>query len=157
MCIKSGFQFFFETLSKWPKWQEVSVDIKILSPGELSAPDPWLYTFIKSCNGVYKIRGWEIVLKLATNDQSDEVFLLTSKFWPQCVVCPYRGYIHIQYKIMKNVHKIRGQRYFFWNMQPVIKVIRHFCFHKKYCLQGLSALALRLCIHVRKKTKYHIK
>ena len=29
---------------------EVSVDIKILSPGplELSAPDLWLYTFIKS-------------------------------------------------------------------------------------------------------------
>ena len=33
-CIKSDFkEIFFKTCSKWPKWQEVSVDIKILSPG----------------------------------------------------------------------------------------------------------------------------
>ena len=31
--------FFFETCNKWPKWQEVSVDIKILSPGVVC---PWL-------------------------------------------------------------------------------------------------------------------
>ena len=33
-CINSDFkEILFETCSKWPKWQEVSVDIKILSPG----------------------------------------------------------------------------------------------------------------------------
>ena len=37
-CIESDYKefffffFFFITCSKWPKWQEVSVDIKILSP-----------------------------------------------------------------------------------------------------------------------------
>ena len=31
-------------------------------------------------------------------------------------------------KSWKNVHTIRGQRYF-WNMQPVIEVIRPFCLH----------------------------
>ena len=38
-CIKSDFkEIFFETCSKWLKWQEVSVDIKILSPGVVC---PW--------------------------------------------------------------------------------------------------------------------
>ena len=37
--IKSDFkEIFFETCSKWPKWQKVSVDIKILSPGVVC---PW--------------------------------------------------------------------------------------------------------------------
>ena len=31
----------------------------------------------------------EILFKLATNDHSDKTFLLTSKFWPEWVVCPY--------------------------------------------------------------------
>ena len=30
----------------------------------------------------------EILFKLATNDHSDEAFLLTSKFWPKWVICP---------------------------------------------------------------------
>ena len=38
-------------------------------------------------------------LKLATDDQSDKKFRLTSKFCPMGAVCPYsplsRGYIHI--------------------------------------------------------------
>ena len=48
---------FFKTCSKWPKWQEVSVDIKILSPGVV-CPGLWLYTCIKSWKDVYKVRGW---------------------------------------------------------------------------------------------------
>ena len=36
-CIKS-YRVFFLTCSKWSKWQEVSVDIKILSPGVVC---PW--------------------------------------------------------------------------------------------------------------------
>ena len=51
---------FFYTCTKWPKWQEISVDIKILSPDFVpqSAPDLRLYTFIKSWKNVYKVRGW---------------------------------------------------------------------------------------------------
>ena len=58
-----------------------------------------------------KLEVWEILFKLSTNDHSDEAFLLTSKFWPWWVVClcPRAMYM---YKIMKNMHKIRGQSYF---------------------------------------------
>ena len=58
--IQRVFFFVFLTCSKWSEWQEVSVDIKILSPGPLglSAPDLWLYTFIKSWKDVYKVGGW---------------------------------------------------------------------------------------------------
>ena len=34
-CIKSDFKESFWTCSKWPKWQEASVDIKILSPAAI--------------------------------------------------------------------------------------------------------------------------
>ena len=37
--------------------------------------------------------------KLATNGQSDKEFLLTSKFYPQGVVCPCPGAIYM-YKII---------------------------------------------------------
>ena len=50
--VNSGFFrnycLWFETGNRWPKWQEVSVDIKTLSPGGLYAPAPGLYTCIKS-------------------------------------------------------------------------------------------------------------
>ena len=42
----------------------------------------------------------EIFLKLAMNDPSDKMFLLTSKFHPQEVVSP--GAIYM-YKIMKEI------------------------------------------------------
>ena len=42
----------------------------------------------------------EIFLKLATNDRSDKMFLLTSKFCPQRVVSPCPRAIY-RYKIMK--------------------------------------------------------
>ena len=51
-----------------------------------------MYKIIKN---VYKIRLKEIFLKLATNEQSDKVFLFTSKFCPQGVVCPCPGDIYI--------------------------------------------------------------
>ena len=44
----------------------------------------------------------EIFLKLATNDTSDKMFLLTSKFHPQGVVSPCPGAIYM-YKIMKKI------------------------------------------------------
>ena len=57
----------------------------------------------------------EIFLKLATNDRSDKIFLLTSKFRPQRVVSPCPGAVYM-YKIMKKMYKIRLQRDFFWNL-----------------------------------------
>ena len=61
---------------------------------------PGLYTYIKSWKKMYKIRLRRDFLKLAINDRSDKVFLLTSKFYPQGVVnhCPRAIYM---YKIVK--------------------------------------------------------
>ena len=58
-------------------------------------------------------------LKLATDDRSDKMFLLTSKFRPQRVVSPCPGAIYM-YKIMKKKkkkeYKIRLQRDIFLNL-----------------------------------------
>ena len=35
----------------------------------------------------------EIFFKLATNDSSDEAFLLTSKLWPNGLSAPTQGYV----------------------------------------------------------------
>ena len=47
-------------------------------------------------------------LKLTTNDRSDKMFLLTSKFHLQGVVSPCPGAIYM-YKVMKKLYKIRLQ------------------------------------------------
>ena len=46
----------------------------------------------------------EVILKLATNGQSDLVFLLTSKLCHQRVVCPWSGAIYVHENI-KNMIK----------------------------------------------------
>ena len=50
-------------------------------------------------------------LNIATNDQSDKMFLLTSKFCPQGVVSPCPGALYMTlYKIVKKLYKINLQR-----------------------------------------------
>ena len=80
------------------EWQDIPVDIKTLSPGGcLSLPLGYIRVLNceKNC-----IDFKEVSLKLATNDQSDKMFLLTSKFLPKGVVSPCPGAIYM-YKIMK--------------------------------------------------------
>ena len=120
-CIAYLFTFqidVFETCSKWLKWQEVSVDIKI-------------YTLIKSWKDVYEVRGW-------TNDLPADIKMLVLMY---CLPPP-KGYIHVENheKVCIKSEGIAN----FWNMQSVIKVIRPFCFHQQNCPQGLSHLALGL-------------
>ena len=55
-------------------------------PWGMSAPALGLYTSIKSWKNCIKSDFKEIFFKLATNDRSDKMFLLTSKFRPQGVV-----------------------------------------------------------------------
>ena len=74
-------------------------------PWGLSAPALGLYKCIKSWKNVIKSDFLEIFLKLATNDRSDKMFLLTWKFCPQGVVSPCPAAIYM-YKIMKKLHKI---------------------------------------------------
>ena len=57
-------------------------------PKGLSALAPGLYTYIKSLKIWLKSYFKEIVLKLATNRQSDKGFLLTSTFVPKGLFAP---------------------------------------------------------------------
>ena len=47
---------WFETSNRWPKWQEVYVYIKTLSPLGCMPTAPELYTWFKSWKKLYKIR-----------------------------------------------------------------------------------------------------
>ena len=60
-------RLWFETSNRWPKWQEVSVDIKTLSPGGCMPPALGLYTCIKSGKQYIISDFKEMSLKLATN------------------------------------------------------------------------------------------
>ena len=85
----------FETCNIWAKRIGLSVVIKFLSPmGCLPLPGS-IYMW-KTVENTTSKR----FFKLATNGQSDEEFLLTSKFCPQGVVCPCRGAIYM-YKSIK--------------------------------------------------------
>ena len=117
-------------------------------PWGLSAPALGLYTCIKSWkkivwNQTEKKIVWNqtskrFFLKLATNDRSDKMFLLTSKFRPQGVVSPCPGAIYV-YKIMKKKYKIRLQRDFFETCSD-----KRFLLTSKFCPLGLSAPDLQL-------------
>ena len=63
---------FFEICNKWPKWQDVPVDIKLSSPrGCQSSPAPRLYTCIKS---------WFF---FSVQSNFKEIFFLTCSKWPK--------------------------------------------------------------------------
>ena len=100
---------FFETCNKWPKWQDVPVDIKISSP-RCCQPLPRGYIHVqnheKNC---IKSDFKEFFFKLVTNDRSDKRFLLTSKFCLLGLSAPdLRLYTFI--KSWKDVYKVRGWR-----------------------------------------------
>ena len=49
-------RLWFKTSNRWPKWQDVSVDIKTLSPGDCMPPAPGLHICIKSWKQMYTVR-----------------------------------------------------------------------------------------------------
>ena len=60
-------------------------------------------------------------LKLATDDQSDKGFLLTSKLCPLGAVCPLpQGYIHVLNR-EKQLYQIRLERGFFETCNQWVK------------------------------------
>ena len=86
---------------------------------------------------------WATRLKLATNDRSDKMFLLTLKFCPQGVVRPFPGAIYM-YKIMeKQLYKIRLQRDFL-KLVANEQSDKRFLLTSKFCPLGLSAPDLQL-------------
>ena len=99
---------YFGTCNKWPKWQDISVDMKISSlrgcqpmPGAI-----YMYKIMKNC---IKSDFKEIFLKLVANDRSDKRFLLTSKFCPLGLSAP-ELWLYTFIKSWKDVYKVRGWR-----------------------------------------------
>ena len=141
---------FFETWSKWPKWKEVSVDIKILSSVgclPLTCSYIHLLNHEKMC---IKSEVEEIFLKLATNDQSGSP-------------APAQG-LYTCIKSWKNVHKIRGQSYFLIHATSDQSDKTFLLQSKKMSLRvGCLLLPwgymywLHVYIHVWNKTKCHTK
>ena len=89
---------FFLNLQQMDKMDKVIRNFcwhQNFAPKGLSVPALGLYTCIKSFKMCLKSYFKEIVLKLATNGQSDKGFLLTSTFVPKGLVPLPWGYIHV--------------------------------------------------------------
>ena len=118
------------------------------TPGGCVTLPQGLHTCIKSRKTLYKIRLQRDFFKLATNDRSDKMFLLTSKFRPQGVVCPCSGVIYM-YKIMKKkLYKIRLQRDFL-ELVANDRSDKRFLLTSKFCPLGLSAPDQRLYTFIK--------
>ena len=101
---------FFETWSKWPKWQEISVDIKILSPGVVC---PWpvaiyIYSIIKRCVWSQMLKRFFFILQKMTIVMRPSCW--HKNFGPNGLSAPGQG-LCTCIKSWKNVHKIRVQSY----------------------------------------------
>ena len=108
MCIKSDFEEIIMKLATnqtserfFLNWQQIGRVIRNFCrhqnflPKGLSIPALGLYTCIKSFKMCLKSYSKEIVLKLATNGQSNKGFLLTSTFVPKGLSAPALGSIHV--------------------------------------------------------------
>ena len=138
------------------KWQDISVEIKTLSPGSC-LPLPWGYVMKRMGKGKIMDFSETIVVygfKLLTDDQSDKKFLLTSKLCPLEAVCPLsQGYIHA---LNHEKHCIKSDfKEIFWNLHQMTKVTRCSCWHQNFVPKGFSAPAQGLytctCIKILKK------
>ena len=85
----------------------------------------------------------EIFFKLVTNDWSDKMFLLTSKFHPQGVFSPCPGAIYM-YKIMKQIVLNSDFKETFFKLVANNRRDKMFLLTSKFCPLGLSAPDLRL-------------
>ena len=99
MYIKSDFKAIFLNLQQMGKVIRAVCWHQKFVPKRLFALATGLYTYIKSLKTCIKSDFKEIVLKPATNGQSDKGFLLTSKVCPKGVVCPCPGAVYM-YKII---------------------------------------------------------
>ena len=122
-------------------------------PWGLSAPALGLYTYIKSWKKKKSIQSdfKEIFLKLATNYQSDKMFLLTSKFHPQGVVssCPGATCIYM-YKIMKKKNCIKSDfKEIFLKLVANDGSDKRFPLTSKFCPLVVSAPDLQLYTFIK--------
>ena len=80
-------RLWFETSNRWPKWQEVSVDIKTVSPGGCLPPALGYIHVLKHEKICIKSDFKEIFLIVTNGWKSDKAFLLKSKCCPPGTVC----------------------------------------------------------------------
>ena len=111
-----------------------------------------LYTCIKSWKKLYKISLQRDFFETCNKWVKWQAFLLTSKFCPLggCLPLPW-GYIHV---LNHEKHCMESDsKTFFWNLQQMNEVTRHFCWHQNFAPWGLSAPALGLytCVKSWKK------
>ena len=104
ICIKSDFKDNFLKLATNEWSNKTFLLTSNLCP--MGAVWPCPVTIYCACinheKKLYKIRLQRDFLKLATNDRSEKMFLLTSKLHAQGVVSPCPGAIYL-YKIMKKI------------------------------------------------------
>ena len=138
---------FFETCNKWVKWQGLSVDIKILSPGgggrlAVFPGDIFMYKIMKKT--VWHQTSMRFVWNLEQMDQVAFLVSIDIKILPSggCLPLPW-GYI--QYQIMKkNCMKSDFKEIC---LEQMGKMMKPFCWHQNCIPWGLSAVP-RGCIHV---------
>ena len=123
-----------ETYSKWPEWQKVYVNIKILTPG--------LYTCIKTGINMYKIRlqsyFFETCNKWAEwQCLSVDIRILSTN---DCLPLPW-GYMYIHVEKHLKMYIKSEFKEIFWNLQQMVEVVRAFCWHQNFYPKDLSALA----------------
>ena len=105
---------------------------------------------------LYKIRLQRHFFKLATNDRSDKMFLLTSKFCPQGVVSPCPGVIYMYKNYEKNYIKsdfieiflklvandgsnkrfLLTSKFCPWGCLPLTSSYIHLLNHEKLCIKS---------------------
>ena len=101
MCIISDFDFFLlETNKQSDKGFLLTSKV---CPNGLYALASGLYACKISLQMCIKPDFKDIILKLATYGQREKAFLLSSKLCPKFVVCPARGYIHVENMKKKRV------------------------------------------------------
>ena len=158
-CIKSWRKLykirlqrhFFETCNKWMKWQYISVDIKILSPGGclplpwgLSAPALGLYTCIKSWKKNVSNQTWKrLFWNLQQMTEETRCSCWHQNFIPKGLSAPALGLYTCIKSWKKNCIKSDSKEIF-------LKFVandgsdKRFLLTSKFCPLGLSTPDLQL-------------
>ena len=106
----------------------------------------YMYKIIKKKN-VYTIRIQRDHFETCNKWSNNLGFLLTSKLCHQGVFCSWLVAIYMHENIKKMCIKSSDSKWFFKNLQQMVKMIRSFCWDQNFDPKGLSALAPGL-LHV---------
>ena len=145
-CIKSGFKDIFLKLVT-NEWSDKTFLLTSkFRPLGAVCPCPGAIYMYKIMKKMYKIRlQRDFFLKLATNDRSDKMFLMTSKFHLQGVVSPCPVAIYM-YKIMKKKSDFKE---IFLKLVANDGSDKRFLLTSKFCPLGLSAPDLQLYTFIK--------